>query len=68
MNAHILELDNCENGNGTLLKQLTGDLGLEIMNCVWKGMSCATWSMDDMEFILDYVCVYIEIYTLLVCW
>ena len=27
------------------------------MNCVWKEMSGATWSMDDREFTLDYVCV-----------
>ena len=26
MNAHIWELDRCENGNGRLLKQLAGDL------------------------------------------
>ena len=28
INAHILELDRCENRNGRLLKQLAGDLGL----------------------------------------
>ena len=56
MNTHISELDKCENGNGRLLKQLTGDLGLQIMNCVWKGMSGATWSMDVRDFTLDYVC------------
>ena len=38
MNAHIWESDKWENGNGRLLKQLAGDLGLHIMNCVWKGM------------------------------
>ena len=54
---HIWELDKCENGNGRLLKQLTGDLGLQIMNCVWKGMSGVAWSMDDREFTLDYLCV-----------
>ena len=31
INAHIWELDKCENGTGRLLKQLTGDLGLQIM-------------------------------------
>ena len=58
MNAHIWELDRCENGNGRLLKQFAGDLGLQIMNCVWKGMSGATWFMVDMEFTLyDDVCI-----------
>ena len=56
MSRHIWELDKCENGNGRLLKQLTGDLGLQIMNCVWKEMSGATWSLDDRGFTLDYVC------------
>ena len=28
MNAHIWELDRCENWNGRLLKQLALDLGL----------------------------------------
>ena len=57
MDVHILELGKCENRNGRLLKQMTGDLGLQIMNCAWKGMSGATWSMDDSEFTLDYVYV-----------
>ena len=48
MNAHIIwELDRCENGNGRLLKQFGGDMGQQIMNCVWKGMSGATWFMDS---------------------
>ena len=46
MNAHIWELDRCENGNGRLLKKLAGDMGLQIMNCVWKGISGATWFMN----------------------
>ena len=53
---NIWELE-CKNGNGILMKQLTGDLGLQIMNCVWKGMSGATGSMDAREFTLDYLCV-----------
>ena len=57
MNAHIWGLDKCENGNDRLLKQLTGDLGSQIMNCVWKPMGGATWSMDDREFTLYYMCV-----------
>ena len=60
MNAHIWELDKCAKGSVTLLRQLTGDLGLHIMNCVWKRMSGATWSMDGREFTVDYVCVYRE--------
>ena len=55
MNVHIWELDRCENGNGRLLKQLAGDLGLQIMNCVWKGRSEATWFMDNRKFTQDYV-------------
>ena len=46
-----------KNGNGRLLRQLTGDLGLQIMNCVWKGISGVTWSMNDRELTLDFVCV-----------
>ena len=58
MNARIWELDRCENGNGRRLKYFAGDLRLRIMTCVWKGMSGATWFMDDREFTLDYVCKY----------
>ena len=54
MNAHIWELDWCENGNGRLLKQLTGDLGLQIMICVWKGIRGTAWFMGDREFTLDW--------------
>ena len=56
----IWELNQCENGNGRLLKQLAGDLGRKIMNCVWKKMSGATWFMDVREFIMDCVCIDIE--------
>ena len=55
MNVHIWELDRYENGNGRLLKQFAGDLELQIMNRVWKGMSGATWFMDDREFTLESV-------------
>ena len=50
MNTHIWELDQCENENGMLLKQLASDLGLQIMNCVWKGISGATSFMDDRVY------------------
>ena len=56
MNAHIWKLAKCDNRNGRLLKQLAGDLGLQIMNCVWKGMNSATRFMDDMEFTQEDVC------------
>ena len=36
-NAHTWELDKCENGTDILFKQLTGDFGLQIMNCFMEG-------------------------------
>ena len=56
VNAHIWELDRCENGNGRLLKQLAGDFGLRIMNCMWKGLSGATGLCIERLC----VCIYIE--------
>ena len=34
MNAHIWELDKCENNNGKLLKNMVNEMNLQIMNCV----------------------------------
>ena len=34
MNAHIWELDKCENKNGKLLKNMVNEMNLQIMNCV----------------------------------
>ena len=53
INAHIWEWDRCENGNGRLLRQLGGDLGMEIINCVRKGISGFPWFMSDREFTLE---------------
>ena len=35
MNAHIWELDKCENKNGKLLKSLVDDMNFQILNCIW---------------------------------
>ena len=57
MNAHIWELDKCENKNGKLLKSVMDDINLQILNCVWVSMKGATWFSENSEFTLDYVCV-----------
>ena len=57
MNAHIWELDKCENKNGKLLKSVMDDINLQILNCVWDSMEGATWFSENSEFTLDYVCV-----------
>ena len=57
MNAHICELDKCENKNGKLLKSGIDDINLHILNCVWDSMNGATCFSDNSEFTLDYVCV-----------
>ena len=35
MNAHIWELDKCENKNGKLLTSMVDVLKLPILNCIW---------------------------------
>ena len=42
MNAHIWELDKCENKNGKLLKSVMDEINLQILNCVWDSMKGAT--------------------------
>ena len=54
MNAHIWELDKCENKNGKLLMD---EINLQILNYVWDSMKGATWFSENSEFTLDYVCV-----------
>ena len=39
MNTHIWELDGCENENGRRMKESMNDLGIQILNCVWDGLS-----------------------------
>ena len=56
MNAHIWELDKCENNNGKLLKNMVNE-NLQIMNCVWESMKGPTWFSENSEFTLDYICV-----------
>ena len=41
MNAHIWELDKCENKNGKLLKSVMDEINLQILNCVWDSMDIA---------------------------
>ena len=55
MNAHIWELDKCENKNGKLLKNMVNETNLQIMNCVWERMSGPTWFSENSEFTLDYI-------------
>ena len=32
-------------------------MGLQILNCVWVGLSEATWFTEEEKFTLDYVCM-----------
>ena len=57
MNAHIWELDGCVNENGRRMKGSMNDLWLKILNCVWNGLSEATWFTETKQFTLDYVCM-----------
>ena len=57
MNAHIWELDKCENKNGKLLKNMVNKMNLQIMNCVWECMNGPIWFSENSEFTLDYICV-----------
>ena len=56
MNAHIWELDGCENENGLRMKENRNEIGLQILNCVCDGLNEATWYTEE-KFTLDYVCV-----------
>ena len=42
MNAHIWELDGCENENGRRMKESINEMVLQILNCVWDGLNEAT--------------------------
>ena len=53
MNAHIWELDGCENENGGRMNEI----GLHILNCVWDGLNEATWYTEEKKFTLDYGCM-----------
>ena len=57
MNAHIWELDGCENENGRRMKENMNEIGLQILNCVWDGLNEATWYTEEKKFTLDYVCM-----------
>ena len=57
MNAHIWELDGCENENGWRMKENMNEIGLQIFNCGWGGLSEATWYTEEKRFTLDYVCM-----------
>ena len=58
MNAHIWELDGCENENGRRMKENMNEIGLQILNCVWDGLNEATWyTEEENKFTLDYVCM-----------
>ena len=35
INAHICELDVCENENDRRMKESINEMGLQILNCVW---------------------------------
>ena len=57
MNAHIWELDGCENENGRRMKENMNEIGLQILNCVWDGLNEATWYTEEKKFTLDNVCM-----------
>ena len=57
MNAHIWELDGCENENGRRMKENMNEIGLQILNCVWDGLNEATWYIEENKFTLDFVCM-----------
>ena len=57
MNAHIWELDCCENENGRRMKESMNAMGLLILNCVWDGLNEATWYTEEKKFTLDFVCM-----------
>ena len=50
MNAHIWELDGCENENGWRMKENMNEIGLHILNCVWDGLNEATWYTEEKKF------------------
>ena len=43
INAHLWELDDCENENSRRMKENINEIGLQILNCVWDGLNEATW-------------------------
>ena len=55
MNAHIWELNQYENNNGKLLKNMVNDMNLQILNCIWERMNGPTWFSENSEFTLDYI-------------
>ena len=57
MNAHIWELDGCENENGRRMKENMNEIGLQILNCVWDGLNEATWYTEEKKFYTG-LCVY----------
>ena len=57
MNVHIWEVDGCENENGRRMMENINELGLHILNCVWDGLSEATWFTEERESTLDCVCM-----------
>ena len=57
MNAHIWELDGCENENGWRMKENMNEIGLQILNCVWDGLNEASGYKEEKKFTLEYVCM-----------
>ena len=56
MNAHIWELDGCENENGRMMKETMNEIRLQILNCVWDGLNDVTWYTEE-KVTMDYVCM-----------
>ena len=54
MNAHVWELDCCENKNGWRMKESMNDIGLHILNYVWDGFNEEN---EEKKFTLDDMCV-----------
>ena len=39
------------------MKENMNGIGLQILNCVWDGLSEATWYTEEKKFTLEYVCM-----------
>ena len=57
MNAHIWELDGCENENGRRMKENMNEIWLQILNGVWDGLNEVTWYTKEKKFTLTHVCM-----------
>ena len=52
MNAHIWEVDGCENKNSQWTKENINVLDSHILNCVRDGLSVSMWFTKENDFTL----------------